>query len=114
MFDVQKHQLNCFRLSYVQMIAQTIGTVIHVPILKIMLDTFPANPITSIGIATSVSSLLKLIVILTIGFAYSDVRKAYISPCRNFFSSPTSNSTSSFMSIGFPSMVMFCAEGWAF
>ena len=58
------------------MIAQTIGAFIHMLILKLMLDSFPDNPITSIGIATSVSSFLKLIIILALGFAYSDVRKA--------------------------------------
>ena len=112
-FDVQKHQLNCFRLSYLQMIAQATGTLLHIPILMAMMEAFSDSPITGIGVATTLSSFIKLIMVLILGFCESDVRKSYISPLSNFFASPTQEVPSSFMTIGFPSLVMFCAENWA-
>lgn len=38
MFDIHKHQLNCYRLSYVQMSAQITGTLVHIPIMLYLVN----------------------------------------------------------------------------
>ena len=95
------------------MIAQAFGTLLHVVILVALMERFEDHAIYAIGVATSISSFTKLIFVLGLGFCQSDIRKAYISPCHSFSESPTQCVPSSFMSIGLPSMIMYCSEGWA-
>ena len=111
MFDIQKHQLNSYRLSYVQMSAQIIGTLIHIPIMYHLLSQYPDYAIIAIGAATSISSFLKLVAVVGLGLCYKEIRESWVRPsCRDY----TANGQTDLMSIGLPSMVMFCAEGWAF
>lgn len=111
MFDIQKHQLNCYRLSYIQMSAQITGTLLHIPIMIYLVNQYPDAAIIAIGAATSISSFLKLVAIIGFGLCHKDVRESWVRPS---FRDWSANSKTDFMSIGLPSMVMFCAEGWAF
>lgn len=111
MFDIQKHQLNCYRLSYVQMSAQILGTLVHMPIMYHLISQYPDDAILAIGAATSISSFLKLVAVVSLGLCHKDIRESWVWPsCRDY----NDNSQTEFMSISLPSMVMFCAEGWAF
>ena len=75
LFDVHKIQLNCFRLSYAQMLAQALGTALHIPILAVCLAKLPdEDSITAIGVATSISSLLKLLAAIGIGNMHGEIR----------------------------------------
>ena len=113
MFDVQKTQLNCYRVPYLQMIAQILATLIHIPILRFLLQYYyPDDLVFGIGLATSISSFIKLLFIFVIGLVSSDVRQSYFNPFLVICSSNDAT-YSNFVSIDLPSMAMFCAEGWA-
>lgn len=77
MFDIHKHQKNSFRLAYMHMIAQAAGTLVHVPLLYLLLSLAPSDPILAIGVATSVSSLIKFIMIFSLGMLKSEIRAAF-------------------------------------
>ena len=111
MFDIHKHQLNCYRLSYVQMVAQVTGTLIHIPIMMQAVDRYPDDTVVAIGIATSISSFVKLAIVLGLGLCYKDIRDSWVRPG---WGSYNTNGQADFFNIGLPSMIMFCAEGWAF
>ena len=81
MFDVQKTQLNCYRVPYLQMIAQVLATLIHIPILRfLLLNYYPDDPVYGIGLALSISSFIKLLFIFGIGLVSSDIRQSYFNP----------------------------------
>ena len=77
MFDIHRHQKNSFRLAYMHMIAQAAGTLIHVPLLYLLLSSIPTDPILAIGVATSISSLIKFLVIFGLGMLKSEIRAAF-------------------------------------
>ena len=77
MFDIHKHQKNSFRLAYMHMVAQAAGTLVHVPLLYLLLSLVPSDPILAIGVATSVSSLIKFLMIFSLGMLKSEVRDAF-------------------------------------
>ena len=95
------------------MIAQILATLIHIPILRFLLqDFYPDDPVYGIGLATSISSFIKLVLIFGIGLVSDDVRQSYFNPFL-VICSPNDMTYSNFVSIDLPSMAMFCAEGWA-
>ena len=115
MFDIHKHLMNSYRLAYLQMIAQACGTVMHVPILLAMLGLMRDNPICAIGLATSMSSLLKFIMVFGLGMLSSDIRSSFFISFQAYWRGRNeSTEQANFWRIGIPSMIMFCAEGWAF
>ena len=90
-----------------------LGTAIHVPLTKGCLDYLPdTHAVEAIGMATSISSLIKLVLIVGIGQCHSDVRLTWTKP--SVADAIKTDSASDFYQIGLPSMIMFCAEGWAF
>ena len=101
------------------MTAQILATALHVPIVLSALKHYQDEPVWAIGLATSISSLIKLIMVFTFGAFSEKVRDSYISLWWTFFSRPNGQNTRNdsdmeFFSITLPSMLMFCAEGWAF
>jgi len=93
------------------MSAQITGTLLHIPIMIYLVNQYPDAAIIAIGAATSISSFLKLVAIIGFGLCHKDVRESWVRPS---FRDWSANGKTDFMSIGLPSMVMFCAEGWAF
>ena len=95
------------------MIAQILATLTHIPILRFLLQYYnPDDLVFGIGLATSISSFIKLLFIFVIGLVSNDVRQSYFNPLLVICSS-NDESYSNFVSIDLPSMAMFCAEGWA-
>lgn len=112
MFDIQKQQLNCYRLSHVQMLAQVLGTALHLPIMTVTLNFMPDDPILAMGVTTSISSFIKLVSVFALSRFYESVRVSSVPLVWSSLCQP--GQKSHFYTISLPSMVMFCAEGWAF
>ena len=83
------------------------------PIILSALKHYQDEPILAIGLATSISSLIKVVMVITFGAFSKEIRDSYISPFATFFSN-SNDSDTDFISITLPSMLMFCSEGWAF
>lgn len=96
------------------MLAQAFGTLIHIPLLAACMSMFPRDPIFAIGFATTCSSLLKLFAVVCLGLTSSDIRESFVFSCDNFWCYSDANEKSNWWKIRFPSLIMFCAEGWAF
>ena len=80
-----------------------------------MLGLMRDNPICAIGLATSMSSLLKFIMVFGLGMLSSDIRSSFFISFQAYWRGRNeSTEQANFWRIGIPSMVMFCAEGWAF
>ena len=115
LFDIHKHLMNSYRLAYLQMLAQACGTVMHVPILLITIGLMKGNPIVAIGLATSISSFLKYIMVFGLGLLSRDIRSSFFVSFQAYWRARNeSTEHSNFWRITIPSMIMFCAEGWAF
>ena len=76
------------------MTAQVVATALHVPIILYTLTHFTDKPILAIGVATSISSLIKVVMIISLGCFVKDVRDSYISPYQTFFGNTNNNSRS--------------------
>ena len=95
------------------MIAQVMATLIHLPILQsILCNYYPDDPVFGIGLATSISSFIKLLLISGIRLLSSDIRQSYISPYI-VICSTSRDEYFEFISIDLSSMAQLCAEGWA-
>ena len=101
------------------MLAQALGSTLHVPILLALVKHFPDDLIMALGVATSISSFVKLVAVLLTGLLSKDIRASWVSPLETWRSGLQSTGymgqcKGDFCQIQLPSMIMFCAEGWAF
>ena len=88
------------------MMAQAASTLAHIPILATMLSYLPEEPVLAIALATSTSSLIRLISIIVLGLLYKDVRESWVTP------SLWPMEGTDFIKMKLPSMVMYCAQTW--
>ena len=95
------------------MLAQAAGTICHIPFLLKLIELLPDNPVLAIALATSASSLFKLIVISFIGLLHEDVRKSK-TPFFTWKTFRAADSSSGFSKIEIPNLIMFITEGWTF
>ena len=72
------------------MLAQIIGTLLHLPILLFMVKVCPEDPVTAIGLATTFSSFVKLVAVLLLGLCSKEVRQATIWPYFQYSTAATS------------------------
>lgn len=72
---------------------------------------YPESVVVGIGIATSISSFIKLMLCYTLSLCYEDVRNSVVMPS---FGCYRQTDQQEFLDLQIPSMVMFCSEGWAF
>ena len=113
LFEIHKVQLICYQKSFTQMLAQAAGTICHIPFLLKLIELLPDNPVLAIALATSASSLFKLIVISFIGLLHEDVRKSK-TPFFTWKTFRAADSSSGFSKIEIPNLIMFITEGWTF
>lgn len=96
------------------MLAQIIAVSLHMPIMSVTLDLIPGDSILAIGITTSISSLIKILLVYALGRLYESVRVSSVPFVWGHNFLQQSSSKSEFYSVSLPSMIMYCAEGWAF
>lgn len=107
--------MNSYRLAYLHMTAQAVGTLIHVTVLSIAVDLMPEDPVLAIGVSTSISSFFKLALVVGLGLLNSEIRASNFISFQNYWRSRQDQvEKANFWRIQVPSMIMFCAEGWAF
>ena len=106
--------MNSFRLAYLHMIAQALSTLLHMPILYGMLNIMSTDPIFAVGLSTSISSMLKFLMVFGLGMLSSEIRASFfISFSTYWWGRNDEAQKANFWKIDMPSMIMFLAEGWA-
>ena len=91
-FEIHKHQLNCYRLPHLQMLAQLVATIFHVAVCQILISQMYGKPILAIAIATNISSFFKLALIIWLGFCSNEIRQSYVSPWKTLIETNENNS----------------------
>ena len=80
-----------------------------------MIGLMPDNPICAIGLATSISSLLKFLLVLGFGSFSNDFRLSFTISFQAYWRGRNEQAEwDNFWKIRIPSLIMHCAEGWAF
>lgn len=87
------------------------GTAVHIPLVLSVLEMYPDNIVVGIGVATSISSFVRLILVHALGLCFEDVMNSVVMPS---FRCYRETDQREFLNLQIPSLIMFCSEGWAF
>jgi len=108
MFDLKKRFLNCMTYSWVPMLAQTGGTILHVLwcyILVVHLDL----QVVGLGLATAITNVGIFLMITIYAHCIPKIKESLF--C---FDDSAWSGWGEYFKLGVPSTVMICAEWWAF
>ena len=108
LFDLNKRWLNCFKITLVPMIAQVLGTVLHVYWCYLFIEKLDYG-VEGLGYATSITYFIQFFVIT--------VNTCLIPKIRDCVFFPTIESFSGwydYFRLSVPATVMLCAEWWSF
>ena len=109
MFDLKKRFMNCLGIAWVPMLAQTVGTLLH--ILWCYLCVIHADlGVKGLGLATAITNLSMLIMVTIYANCVPRIKDAlFCIQLRSAFSG-----WKEYLGLGLPATVMLCAEFWAF
>lgn len=108
LFDLKKRFLNCMTISWIPMLAMIGATVLHV-LWCFLFVTWMDMSVIGLGLATSLTYLLMLVMITQYAQCVSRISDALFCFERDVFSG-----WGEYFKLGVPAMVMICAEDWAF
>jgi len=107
--DLMKRFLNAMNVTYVPMIASIITSVMHLGFLFIFVTCMQLE-VLGLVISSSLTFSLQLaIVMVYASWFLPDLQEAIQMPTKDVFSE-----WRSYFSLAIPSMMMLCAEWWAF
>jgi len=108
MFDLNKRWLNCMKITWVPMLAQALGTLIHIGWCHLFTVKLEMG-VTGLGIATAITYFTMLIIISINAYCITHIREAIFFPTVESF-----RDWGEYFHLSVPATVMICAEWWSF
>ena len=108
MFDLKKRFLNCMTISWVPMLAQMGGTLLHILWCHIFVTKLDLG-VHGLGLATAITNIGMIIMITGYAFCLPSIKESIICFDRSVWLG-----WPEYFKLGVPATIMLCAEWWAF
>ena len=107
-FDLKKRFLNCMKITWVPMVAQSTATMVHILWCYLFVVKWDMD-IVGLAIATNISTFTMLFIITVYAHCISSISDALFFPTSDSF-----KHWGEYLRLSIPATVMLCAEWWAF